>query len=361
VVVGPMTLLLTYRALTDVGVERSENQDACGQATSGDFEFYFTCDGMGGHRGGSTASTMAVELITSTLATAEGDIEARMQAAIEAANAAIHDLARRRRDLNGMGTTVVMVAIDRAAGTAHVAHVGDSRAYRLRGNVYRRITKDHTWVQRLVDDGVLTPEAAEHHPHSNVISRSLGGRPDVEIEFTTVAEPLVDGEIFLLCSDGLSGLASDEEVVRIVADCTLDDAPAALVKRACDAGGHDNVTVQLILVGEKAGALSSYVIEHPPNGHGAVIGRNTVPTSAVTPATASRAQPDDGSDDDSGAGDPFGEPLHENEERGSGTLIVVLAAAIGVVLILLATLRVPEANPDAVIPEQAAPGSGVSN
>ncbi len=356
-----MTLPLTYEALTDVGVERSENQDACGTAEAGDYVFYFVCDGMGGHRGGSTASTMAVEVIGRVLRETDGAIELRMQLAIEAANAEIHEFARQRRDLHGMGTTVVMLGIDRAAGTAHIAHVGDSRAYRLRGDVYRRFTKDHTWVQRLVDDGVLTPEAAEHHPHSNVISRSLGGRNEVEVEFTTVLDPIADGDIFLLCSDGLYGLVDDDAVARQLGDLSLAEAPPALVRAACDAGGHDNITVQVVLVGEKSAAAEAYAVQHPPNGHGHVTGRNTVPTPAV-PAPAAPPTPDERDSDELPVSiDPFSDTLPDNEQRGSGTLIIVLAAAIGVALILIATLRPPSFAVDEPTDEPEATEGSATN
>lgn len=333
------TVKLTLEALTDVGVERAENQDACGSTRVGNLDFFYVCDGMGGHRGGSTASTLAVEVLTEALSRAEGTVEARMQSAIEAANLAIFELAKKRRDLNGMGTTLVMVAIDHDAGTAHVAHVGDSRAYRLHGDLYQRITKDHTWVQRLVDDGVLTPEGAENHPHSNVIARSLGGRPDVEIEFTDVHEAPAEGDVFLLCSDGLYGLVKEPEVVRMLADLEPPAAARALVDRANALGGHDNVTVQLVYVGERAEALETYRFAHPPNGYGHKTGRNTVPASRTgvqTAVSAELAETPEPAHAHSHNRELFVEPPPENEERGSGALIVVLAAAIGVVLILLA-------------------------
>lgn len=197
-----MALKITFEAQTDVGLERTDNQDHFGASRQENVEFFIVCDGMGGHAGGSTASRLGVQAIENTLEEDEGDVPARMEGAIHVANDAIHSLAAERRELRGMGTTVAMLGIDHTQKQAHVAHVGDSRVYRLRGATFQRMTRDHTMVQRLVDEGIISEEEAEHHPQSNVISRSLGGHPVVDVEHGPEAYDLEEGDIYLLCSGG---------------------------------------------------------------------------------------------------------------------------------------------------------------
>lgn len=263
----PSNLQVTFEAHSDVGRERSENQDAFGSQRLEGFGSYFVCDGMGGHAGGSTASRLAVAVIEERLAASGLPLRERIEQAIREANDAIHDKASRERELRGMGTTIAFVGIDEVRGEAYVAHVGDSRVYHIRGSVLRRVTKDHTMVQRLVDEGLLTEEQAEHHPNSNIISRSLGGRPEVEVEFTDAPMPIQEGDLFVLCSDGLHGLVTEMEIARIVTSMPPAAAVRKLIDRANEEGGHDNVTAEIVLVGKQGEAPARFDLVKPPTGH----------------------------------------------------------------------------------------------
>ena len=263
----PSNLQVTFEAHSDVGRERSENQDAFGSHRLEGFGSYFVCDGMGGHAGGSTASRLAVAVIEQHLAQSGLPIRERIEQAIREANDAIHQKASRERELRGMGTTIAFVGIDEARSEAYVAHVGDSRVYHIRGSVLRRVTKDHTMVQRLVDEGLLTEEQAEHHPNSNIISRSLGGRPEVEVEFTDAPMPIQEGDLFVLCSDGLHGLVTEMEIARIVSSMAPAEAVRKLIERANEEGGHDNVTAEILLIGAQGAAPERFEIVKPPAGN----------------------------------------------------------------------------------------------
>lgn len=263
-----MTTPIASAALTDVGLERSENQDAFGQLLAEAADFWFVCDGLGGHKGGSTASRLAVDTITASLQASADDelatLHDRIQIAITRANQAIVEMSQQRRELRGMGTTCVLLVIDRQADTALLAHVGDSRGYLLRGSVLKQLTRDHTMVQRLVDDGIIPPEAAASHPNSNVISRSLGGRGDVEVEFMEQPLPLQPGDTFILCSDGLYGPCPDAEFARVVADSSVEDAARICIEAANAYGGPDNITVTIVRWGERTLHPDPIEVQKPP-------------------------------------------------------------------------------------------------
>lgn len=263
-----MALKITFEAQTDVGLERSDNQDHYGSSRQDGVEFFVVCDGMGGHAGGSTASRLAVQAIEDVLEEESGEVPARMESAILVANDAIHSMAAERRELRGMGTTVVMLGVDLEASRAYVSHVGDSRAYRLRGTEFERLTRDHTMVQRLVDEGIISEDDAESHPQSNVISRSLGGHPVVEVEHGPNVLDLQDGDIYLLCSDGLCGLVSEPDMASTLANMSPEEATGQLIQQANDAGGYDNITAEIILIGTQPPAYDPAKLQliHPPKG-----------------------------------------------------------------------------------------------
>lgn len=338
-----MALNTTFEARTDVGRERSENQDHFGSAIFDDAEFYIVCDGMGGHAGGSTASRLGVQAIEAILHEHEGSVPERVEAAILHANDAIHTMAKERRELRGMGTTVVILGIDRVDNRAHVAHVGDSRIYRLRDHVFQRMTRDHTMVQRLVDEGIITEEEAEHHPNSNVISRSLGGHPFVEVEHGPESYELQDGDMFLLCTDGLSGLVSEGDIAEVLAHYAPAQAAEHLIDMANEAGGHDNTTVEIVLIGEqKPPFVVDVELVHPPRGPSAQEMRERE-------AAALQDDEDDFIEEPSPVELPRrSEPSHKDEPASTGAPVIedqsntrllrILGGLVVVLIILVAGL-----------------------
>lgn len=231
---------------TDIGLVRETNQDAfkivaLGQSAG----FALVCDGMGGVNGGDRASSIAkgeiAETIKSSFAEGMGEDEIRnvMLRAIDAANQKIYKTAKEHPELTGMGTTVVLVILYN--GKAYVAHVGDSRLYRYQNGALVQLTKDHSRVQDLVDRGVITQAEARIHPEKNMITRAVGIGPDVNVDFLTV--PFDRGDKFLLCSDGLSNVCTDEEIAQVLKTQEAEQAVETLIQLANMGGGHDNITV----------------------------------------------------------------------------------------------------------------------
>lgn len=232
-----MTFALRYAARSDVGLVRSNNQDS-GYAGA---HLIAVADGMGGHAGGDVASSVAIgRLAALDSDTPATDIVAALEGAILDANQAILRRARDEPQLAGLGTTVT--ALLRAEGKFALAHIGDSRAYLLRDEECTQVTKDHSFVQRLMDEGRLTPEEAERHPQRSVLMRVLGD-VDSDPELDLSLRPARPGDRWMLCSDGLSGLVSLETIGRTLRE--IDDpgeCAEALIQLALRGGGPDNIT-----------------------------------------------------------------------------------------------------------------------
>ena len=200
-------------------------------------------DGMGGALAGEVAAQVAVEAVAALAAPVTAD---DVRQALQEANRAIRRMAAEDPDKAGMGTTLTTALL--ADDRLDVVHVGDSRAYLWRDGELRQLTEDHSVVAELVRRGSLSAEDAEHHPHRNVITRALGAEPDVVAD--TVSEALRDGDVVLLCSDGLSSYVPERDIAAALAAAgSLREAAAALVERANAAGGTDNVTVVLARAG----------------------------------------------------------------------------------------------------------------
>ncbi len=269
---------------TDVGRLRAANEDSCGLFDgAGGARLLVVADGMGGHRGGATASQLAVATIGEFFeqyfgraAWIEGDPaasggEKTLRRAIGEANRRIFALAQTDPELEGMGTTVVAFLLElREPGLrGAVAHVGDSRAYRHRQGRLETLTTDHSVVAEMHRRGLISAEEALFHPRRNEILRSVGLLPTVEIEAKRV--DLEAGDSILLCSDGLSGVLDEEEIAAVVARESPEDAVETLIRLANERGGPDNITVQLFAlpavpaIAEAAGL--------PGEGHGQGRGR----------------------------------------------------------------------------------------
>jgi protein phosphatase len=221
-------------------------------------ELYIVADGMGGHKGGALAAQLTVEGLCYHLnkASAEARIRATLQQAFEATNKSVYDKARSGDpETQGMGSTAVLLLI--AGRTAHVAHVGDSRAYLYRNGRLRRLTTDHTRAQKMVNAGILTSEEARDHPSASVLDRAIGIKPAVEIDMMKPL-PLKKGDGLLLCTDGLSGCVADSEIEAVLRDAsTIQEIPKCLFDLALRKKSNDNVTVQFLQYGERIQARAS--------------------------------------------------------------------------------------------------------
>ncbi len=261
----PSALEIQVVQRTDVGRVRTENQDFATATTPEEAaslgHLMVVADGMGGHRGGATASRIAGTTIkTDFMEQNTSDVPVLLRTALEDANARIFAEAQSNPDLRGMGTTCSALVI--RGGFAWFGHVGDSRIYLVRDGQIQPLTQDHSLVASMVREGLLTPEEAEVHPRRNVLQRSMGVAGEVEVD---VSEPLQiqPGDRFILCSDGLHGLVKDHEIRDIVMNLDVQDAADEFIQRALDRGAHDNVTVIVASVEEPspASALLSATTE----------------------------------------------------------------------------------------------------
>jgi serine/threonine protein phosphatase PrpC len=236
-------MILRAAASTDVGLRRKENEDR--YALSPQLGFYLVADGMGGHTAGQVASELAAETSLRAIQTLEGaatSLAEKLRYAVGAANRAIYSQAQQHDEYAGMGTTLVAFLADEER--AALAHVGDSRAYLIRGSRIRQLTDDHSIVGELLRRREISEDAAREHPHRHVLTRALGVRRSVEPDLVELA--LEPGDIFVLCSDGLTNHVEDHEIAKRV--CEGDDLQEVceqLIDLANSRGGEDNSTVLL--------------------------------------------------------------------------------------------------------------------
>jgi PPM family protein phosphatase len=258
---GDALALVELVELSDVGRVRHHNEDrALGRPP-----VIAVADGMGGAKAGEVAAQMAVDAVGALRGDASPE---RVRDALERANAEIHELARRDAEKAGMGTTMTAAVLSGAA--VSVVHVGDSRAYLWRDGELSQITEDHSVVAELVRRGSLSPTEAETHPHRNVITRALGAERTVSADL--VSQPVREGDVILLCTDGLSTYVSDADIGEALGAASgLEAAARALIDLANRAGGADNVTVVLARVGgapapDGVAAASDTVERQRPGG-----------------------------------------------------------------------------------------------
>lgn len=229
--------------VSDVGRVRSSNEDA--YFADPEAGLFVVADGMGGHEAGEVASELAVKSVRESLTDvgemSQDDLEGRLHGAFADAEKAIEAYAEAHPDCAGMGTTLIIGFLRGDALT--LAHAGDVRGYRLHDGALARLTNDHTAIGQLLRGGLITEEEARHHPHRNQVHEAVGGgNHAVASEITRVA--LVTGNVLMLCSDGLwDEVAFDAIAATLASDGTALDLATRLVDQACDAGGHDNVTV----------------------------------------------------------------------------------------------------------------------
>jgi protein phosphatase len=230
---------------TDTGRQRSANEDSIFVRAP----IFVVADGMGGAQAGEVASKAAAEAFARDLP----DIppERFLRDTIEAANREIHELAREDSSRAGMGTTITAAIVDAASEEVCIGHVGDSRAYRYRGGRLEQLTRDHSLVEEMRRKGQITDAQAEDHPQRSIITRALGPEPEVEVDVQTV--PAAPGDVFLICSDGLTTMVDEERIASVIGEAeSLSAAVRRLVDEANRAGGRDNVTALLFRLEDAA-------------------------------------------------------------------------------------------------------------
>jgi protein phosphatase len=235
---------------TDVGRVRKVNQDRFAEFDDGrGSRLLVVADGMGGHRGGETASRLAVEAIGDVFSSSGEPLEGMLRTAIETANERVYQSASADPKLAGMGTTVVALCLGEG-GEAWVAHVGDSRLYLLRDGTLDALTADHSVVAEMQQQGFLSAEEAQAHPRRNELTRSVGVAGEVEVDVARIE--VRPGDRFLLCSDGLCGYLGEVEIREVLERERPLDAARILVDHANAKGGHDNITVQVLAIRDGA-------------------------------------------------------------------------------------------------------------
>lgn len=239
----PAGILSAFR--TDVGKVRANNQDA--PIVSEKLRLYGVADGMGGHKGGEVASTSARDDLLRELEGKTPSVAA-LSGAIEEVNRQIYHQQEHDDALTGMGTTLSVLWM--SDNFVYIGHVGDSRVYLLRDGEFKQMTLDHSLVEQLVREGVLTEEEAQNHPMRNIITRAIGTDESVEVD--VVVEERRKGDLWLACSDGLHGLVDDRQMRDALRQYAPEKAADVLLKAALDAGGRDNVTLVIVHDGEES-------------------------------------------------------------------------------------------------------------
>lgn len=255
---------MRYRnySITNVGKVRSANEDNYGDALTPNGHIFVVCDGMGGHVGGAKASSIAVSSIIEYFQREKhSNIIQAIDRAFSFANEQIFANALSSPELKGMGTTAVVLII--SGEESFIGHVGDSRIYLKSNNRLHRITKDHSFVQTLVDSGVISDEEAESHPNKNQILKALGTSSVVEGTICQVPLQVKSGDVFLLCSDGLNGMVNDRGLEMMLQGQNLTQSGEDLIRAALDAGGLDNVTATMVAIEESAHSISKFVDYNP--------------------------------------------------------------------------------------------------
>lgn len=252
-----MTMAIKSKGITHVGLKREHNEDVF--HINEKQNLFIVADGMGGHVAGEIAARIAVETINEFVQSSGSDLditwpfdfdenlsneENMLSTAVKLANVRIVDEIQKRKDLEGMGTTLVTAMT--TGRWLYAAHIGDSRLYLIRGDTMTQLTNDHSWVGEQVRLGILTPHEAARHPYRNVVTRALGSRASIRVDL--LKKEVEDDDYLLLCSDGLSTMVSDERIKEIIteADGDLDLAAVRLVDEANDGGGEDNITIILV-------------------------------------------------------------------------------------------------------------------
>lgn len=236
-------------AKSDIGKEREMNQDYFYiSPPDSNINLYILADGMGGYQGGEVASKLATNTVKNYIENnfentlkEKDEILKLIKGAIEYANMVVYEKSKENKDLDGMGTTIEVCLIYN--NKAYIGHVGDSRTYRLRGVFIRKLTTDHSYVEKLIKDGTITKEQAVNHPKKNMITKALGCNLFVEPDVTV--KGFIKDDILLLCSDGLTNMIDEDKIYDVIKE-DVENAPDKLIKMANNSGGYDNITAIVI-------------------------------------------------------------------------------------------------------------------
>jgi serine/threonine protein phosphatase PrpC len=237
---------------SDIGCLRQNNEDSFGYWEPEDDQQFLrkgrlavVADGMGGYEGGQEASRLAVETLVEVYRDFGGDDpQAALVEALQAAHEQIREYSFAHPELRGMGTTCTAAAIVQDA--LHYVHVGDTRLYLIRDGQITRVTRDHSYVGRLVESGMISPEEAENHPQRNILTAALGTNPDLIMDSPGQPEPLRPEDVLLICSDGLWGQVRDSEILDAVENKSAEQTGRKLIELARERGGPDNITVEVL-------------------------------------------------------------------------------------------------------------------
>jgi protein phosphatase len=237
---------------SDIGCLRQNNEDSVGYWEPEDDQQFLrkgrlavVADGMGGYEGGQEASRLAVETLVEVYRDFGGDDpQAALVEALRAAHEQIREYSFAHPGLRGMGTTCTAAAI--VQDSLYYVHVGDTRLYLIRDGKITRVTRDHSYVGRLVESGMISPEEAENHPQRNILTAALGTNPDLIMDSPGQPEPLRPEDVLLICSDGLWGQVRDSEILDAVENKSAEQTGRKLIELARERGGPDNITVEVL-------------------------------------------------------------------------------------------------------------------
>jgi protein phosphatase len=241
-------------SVTDVGCQRERNEDALVYwEPEADSEFAkrgrlaVVADGMGGYEGGQQASQIAISTVCEVYRQSDGnDPQSALRDGLRAAHEAILEYAAKHPEFYGMGTTCTAASI--VGSQLYFAHIGDSRLYLVRGDSIRRLTRDHSYVARLVETGLLHPQEAEHHPQRHVLTAALGVGSEPATDVNVIGTELHKSDVLLLCTDGLWGVLADVEILTIASESKPEQACRKLLALAKERGGPDNITMQVMRI-----------------------------------------------------------------------------------------------------------------
>jgi PPM family protein phosphatase len=332
--------------LTHPGRKRRHNEDSYVHEPP----LFAIADGMGGAKAGEVASGLAVDALRMR-PDVSGDGEGYVVDLIQEANRRVYDRANEDTEASGMGTTMTVALVDAENGRVTFGHVGDSRAYRIRDDQLEQLTDDHSLVGELIRSGKLTREEAEVHPQRSVITRALGTDPNVDVDtFVVETQP---GDIFLLCSDGLSGMVSDQAILKIVRDNrrNLSEAAKALIAAANRGGGDDNITVVVFEVDGEPEEEATRRMDtiSPPDADELDAGEeDTLTGVAAPPAVGTMVVSVEELERQAAASERAAED--DGPKRGRGSLAALIALLAFLVVLALLLLWAASSGGAAVLP-----------